>query len=380
MSKPSITLGLVLFCAMGARAQGALEMQPAVRLPHAGLVAAMPAGFDSRPPTQMFDVLRAVRSNNDLTVQGITVSVFPVDEEITADQFTESMIKEWARNLAVQDLTVAKRTHIRVAGKEGTARRVTYEYRGKKTVAVCVCFLRKAGQGGRTCCMVTVESLADRSASLLPVLGGVLKSIRLIPFKHPAEVPVGSQGHQWEHPELDLSLGVPVGWHVREMPGGVSLGMIDYLRAGVPTVSAQLTLTPAPPGEDPNDACRAQLERARRFAAQNAMSAEVVSQGQAVLAGIDGCQFILAQKPNADAATEAAAGAAELFVAHRIARVPPSEANGRQTRQCTLTVVCQGGSADATAKTIEALAGRARLGPSPSTQPAESSFDPATRP
>jgi hypothetical protein len=361
---PTILLAFALNTAATAQ-ESAPPMQKPVSLPAAGLELALPEGFQPGTVGEMYQVLQAGRADvQGKTVQGITVSAYPVDEGVTAEAYADQMVAQMKHSLVVRDLEVVKQTRLPVAQLEGRARLLRYNWRGKATVAAGAFFVREdKGSGARICYVITIESVEAHKASLLRYFGAVIETVKLVPLQHAHKAELGPPGGTWTSEKLGFAVTVPLGWHVTTTPTGVMLGRVDYLYGGVPTVALQVQTAPADPCSTAEACCEKQLARARQFAQRNEMDVKVVSQGETNLAGQPAQQFVLRQTPRqSDPAAEMPE---DVTVVNRT--ISPLH------HTYTLLLVCQGASPQQATTLMNALTPLFNL--TPPADPADGSDD-----
>ena len=316
---------LIVVCCTHTPAQvgQAVRMSPQIEFPHAGIALAVPEGFVLETPDTSVEVMRSVRKEHDKAASTVTLMAFPVNSEVTSDEFVDAMIAEQQGGLAVRNFELLRKVPMTVAGIKGTGRLMKYTFRGVETVAASVGFIRQGKPDtSRICYVLLVESEPERQTMLLTVLGEVIKTARLIPFRHPIDIPITFSADAVGQTDMGCSIHPPLGWHAAASGGVVQLGQTDYLHRGQVTLTAHVMTRSVPSettGKEHIENC-AQLAGQRM--AENGNVTEV-SQGQAYLAGKSGWQFILRLDPKspttatAPATSPATESPQPLFVAHR---------------------------------------------------------------
>lgn len=403
-------IAAVCVSAAGAEPPGgarpAVAMGEAVEFPHAGLAVAMPAGYEAQTVAQPFDIARAILSEKGLPIQAVTVAAFPlVDPNVTAEQLADEMVAAQQQNLAIRNLQVLSQAPMKVADRDGAARFITYTFRGDETVAASVVFCRElADRKGRLEYVVTVEAAADRKAEVLPILGEVVRSIRLLTVVRPIDIPLKPADRLAEGPGGLYSLRVPHGWYAQVGEGGVSISQTDYTRDGESAVSACVLVADAPPTDTPQQHAQQCVQAATRAAAEQGMEASVIASGPAPLGAAEARQLVIEQRsPKAASgpatgpassqpglaeapmpATSTAPAAAEpsnVVIVQRSIMLPAAEA-GAPGRRVSLVLVCVDARPAAAVavmdKLAEGMAIRAAASGPAATQPATAKAAPMT--
>jgi len=331
-----------------------------IQFPHAGISLAAPEGFEYEAPESPVVVMRAVRKANGKAAWAVTLMAFCVDQEVTAEQFVDALVAGQQETLAVRDLNVRKKVPMTVAGIKGTGRLMEYTFRGVKTLAAGAGFIRQGRAGGapRICYVLLVESAElspPKRTMLLAILGEVIKTVRMVPFRHPIDAQIRASADPLGGPGLGCSIRPPLGWYATVSDTGVGLGQTDYLLGGEVTLRAQVMSRSRPAGTISRQHVEECLRLARRRMEADG-KVTVVSQGAAELAGRGGWQFVArlegAAPTTASApATSRAAGPAlpPVFVVHRAvcADLPTAGDGPPQTVSYDLVLTATGPNTDA---------------------------------
>ena len=304
-----LALAAVLGAAAGlARAE--LPMGESVEYPHAGLAVAMPEDYQTLTVAQPFDISRAILSDKGQPVQAVTVAALPLeDPSVSAEELADAIITTQEQNLAIRNLQVLSKAAMKVADQPGAARFISYNFRGEQTVAASVVFCRTLSPGQRRLqYVITVEAIADRKAEVLPALGEVVKSIRLLTVVRPIDIPLKASGRIVEGPGGTYALPVPHGWFAQTSEAGVSLAQTDYVRGGEPALSACVLVADASPGETLQQHAEQCIAAAKRNASEEGMETEVLSDGPSKLGSAEAHQLVFEERlPRAASAPAMAA-------------------------------------------------------------------------
>ncbi|MCJ7543749.1 MAG: hypothetical protein MUP47_04155 [Phycisphaerae bacterium] len=275
-----------------------MAMGESVDFPHAGLVLAFPAGYQSQTVQQPFDIARAILTDKDLPVQAVSVAAFPLeDPNISAEELADQMAAAQQQNLAVRNLQVLSKAPMKVADLPGAARLISYTFRGDETVAASVVFCRDlVGRQGRLEYVITVEAAADRKAEVLPALGEVVKSVRLMTVVRPIDIPLKMSSRVLEAPDGLIALRVPHGWFAETSEAGISLAQTDYALGGEPTVIACVLGAETAEVATPQQHAQQCIQAATQAAADQGMEAKVISQEPARLGSAEACQLVIEQR------------------------------------------------------------------------------------
>jgi len=292
---------------MGAAqlAAGAVEMAPPREYPTAGIALAVPKGFTFRSPSDQSDVMFAVLMMDKTPAASVRLSVFVVGDDVTAKAFSAERVRQIGSTLAVRNLKVIKETTMTVAGLAAVAQRLAYTFRGDPVQAAGVCFIRSLpGAGRKLCYLLTVECGQGHQDKLLPILGGVLKSISMIALRRPMQVPVGPACPAVKCPRAGYEFAPPADWFVIRKGDDLIVSQSDYLRpdlgvGDLPLPQLRVMARRSPVGVDSKaaaDQCRSRLFDMMKSRA-GGVRAVLLSSGPAKLAGRDAYEFVVLQKP-----------------------------------------------------------------------------------
>jgi hypothetical protein len=201
---------------------------------------------------------------------------------------------------------------MKVADQPGAARFIAYNFRGEQTVAASVVFCRTLPPPqGRLQYVITVEAIADRKAEVLPVLGEVVKSVRLLTVVRPIDIPLKTSGRVVEGPGGTYALPVPHGWFAQTSEAGVSMAQTDYTLGGEPALSACVLIADDPLGETLQQHAQQCVTAAKRNAAEEGMETEVLSDGPAKLGNAEAHQLVFEERPPRAASAPATAATSQ---------------------------------------------------------------------
>jgi hypothetical protein len=263
-----------------------------------------------------------------------------------------------------------------VAALPASARLLTYTYRGVETTAARVFFLRPVKNGAvRLCYVLTVESALAHKDELLPVLGEVIKTVKLLDVQAPLAVGVARLTAPWPDTRRGYAIRPPLGWYSAQTSVGVQMAVTDYRMGGETALTASVAVA-ACPGQSPPRAHAAKaIERAAKAADGQGRATTVVARAAAKLGGVAAHQFVLRQT-----AKKPRPGDRPVYIVHRLTccrlakEAPP---------QCfSLILICQGGDEKIATGLMEKIAsGFSFLKPPLSVHPATApATQPTTRP
>ena len=373
MQKTAVAAGsaVVAFCAAVAFGDGALRMGKVLEFPHAGVALAAPEGFEPQNVGEPFDVLRAALLKGSKSVQAVTLSAFPVAEKVTAAGFADAMAAELRKNLAIRHAKETPRVPVRVAGIEGVGSRLSYTFRGTKTAAARVYFIRRIKSPQvRICYVLTVESTAERKSDLLPILDATIKSLKLTTVRRPRAVGVSKLGRPFKDHRHGYMIRPPLGWYITTIPAGVVLAQADYLGGSLAAPSIQVQVSVRNVLDHATS--KGQATKCIETALKASAGYKVVSQGQGKLAGLPGYRFVLRGEPAAKGQTQPK-GKPEppVTILQRTACV--AGAAGRPAKSYNVVLVCQG----ARIKELEGMMEKIASGFELLKSPAEATTSPA---
>ena len=343
--------GLVAVNVLAAVAAGqAVELGEPIELPHCGIALSLPAGCELGPLAEPHQLLLAIETQGDQRVLGVTLSAYPVEPEMTADEFADAMVAYLRRQLVVRNMEEVAAMPIETAAISGVMRVLTYNLRGQATIAASACFVRPSRDAEISICYVlTVESPADRGDDIQAVLEAVAATVLFQPIEPPSLTDCGQEGEPVTMHELGFSIRPPSQWFAAAMPTGVQMGQVDYTLGGEVMPGAQVTVAPLQPGDDASQCASCAVDIVRRIAESADVDVEVVSQGPAVMADVEGYQFVVRQRPHVDQDDSPASddGAPQdgpddgVVIVQRVICVAAPEDQGG-ARSYSLTLVCHG--------------------------------------
>jgi len=364
----------VLVVAAGSAAAAEDEAQVAARFPHAGIEVVLPAGFRLGTPEQAFGVLHAVPGGAGAPNLSVRVTALPVGADADPASVADEIVSALRQDLDFRDVERRKAVTATIAGRSGNIGLLSYTCSGRDCTAATATFLRETASGGRLCYVLSVEASREDQRHLLPMLSGLLKSVKLIEFACPASLKLGELGDPLADPKLGYSIRVPAGWCVRRRYGGIVFGQSDYRGADGLGFDARVVVEPAAAGAT----AKGLLEKRTADAAkQGRKTFDVLSSGEAKLGGLPGWQAVMLP---ASAATQAAEEQEQpgLRIVHRTAVASPPAGDG-QARSAgsgqvaySLVLVSMGATAERAQAVMDMLASGFTLIPrTPTTRPTE---------
>jgi hypothetical protein len=277
---------------------GEVSMGEPRTYPRAGLSLALPDSFAPQSLENQFLLVRALEESQGQIVRNVALSVFPeVDTE--AGKLADRMTAELERDLAYREVKVRKKVAMPVAKLEGTARVLTYTYRGRKMVSVRVHFVRPIdGRDYSLAYVLSVTSAIEGDDALggsLRVLEGVIKSVKLTPIRRPGEMAMPKLANRWVHHSLSFAIRQPAGWFAVPTDSGVAMGQMDYLARPVPMPSPSASVVVRE--VDQGASCLRMVEKLknsyRRGAIRGKYEVEIVSESEQSLGSAKGRQLVL---------------------------------------------------------------------------------------
>lgn len=363
--------GLTGMCGLSvaqAADKPAIKLQPSVDYAAAGISMAVPEGFALQTTGEQFEIARAVLLEGDKPLQAITLSAYPVKETTTPNDFADAMTAEIKKNLAISQLEIRKQVALPLAGLTGQARVMGYRFRGVDSVAMRVFAIRDvkveapttasmpasasapAAPGVRLCYVLTVESeqpVEEKRHDLAAVFAETLKSIHLTDVRRPTSLELRELGKAMTDYKQGYSIRPPMQWFASMTGATCDMGQTDFTMGGVPNPLARMAaidVTMGNPSEWVNltEAQKAEkaaqmfssqsLEEMKKNAAAANLELSIVGEGPAKMAGVDGYQMVISQKPAA--ASPAANSAMVVFVQRSVYRTSAA-------RMYALRLYCQ---------------------------------------
>lgn len=311
----AIAIVLILSAAtVGAAPGEPPQMCEPVTFAHAGVSFSVPKGFAFAGTGGASDVATAILAIKDKPVQTVSLTARLFTGSPTAEAFAGAALKDMRTNrLAVRHLKVLKKTPITVGGVAGVGRRISYTFRGKKSVAAMACFVRPLkGMDLTLCYMLTVETLPAHEARLLPVLDSVIKTVKLVPPAHPTSLPVETLAEPVASDDGDYTLRRPHGWYVVPNQGTVMVAQCDFLQQSFSSVRAWVAALPLRPGTTAEQYVDGCITKGAHVAGKSPdYVRKLVSRRAAKLAGRKAQQFtvMLSPKPKPAASSAPATSA-----------------------------------------------------------------------
>ena len=283
----------------------AIKMNKPVDFPHAGIRIALPAGFEFQTLSEEFQVMVATRVEGRQATQSLSLSAYPVGgENVTAKEVLQRLLTPLKQDLAVRYLKVIKETRSRIAGIDGEARRLSYTYRGIKTVAVSACFIREVELDGAkaktpsapiasklyVAYVLTMEVALDYEKKLLRTFDEVVRGVGLIDFQRPIDITtINFKGPFLKEFRKGYAIRVPKGWVGGLNELGVFIEQADYLLGGVASPSVQVVSAIIPEIMTARDCGKKAIE----YEQNHGVKIEILSEAPTKLAGKGAYQYVL---------------------------------------------------------------------------------------
>ncbi len=358
-----------------------------LKFPHAGIQVDIPSEFSLVKVEDPYDIMRAeIRDGKEVT-QALSVSALPVKSDMTADKYADMMEKELRNNLAVRNLKILKKVPITIASHKGTARSMSYNYRGVKTIAARVYFIRTISPGaGAVCYMLTSEASPESQDKLLPALDKLLKSVKLIQIRHPIESPVGRTIHRIKDHVRGFAVPLPLGWFVQNSDTGITLAQTDYLAGGQVNMTMSIFTDKVAPGTTAKSYAELKVRKLKLTASGDAED-HIVSRKAAKTGDMDSYQVVIRIKPQAPKTSPAtqpeeentdsrnAKNARPWIIINRTACTATQEKSGKSYM---MVLVCRGNDPEPASAIMEKVAGEFTLletAKGPATEPAAGGED-----
>ncbi len=270
-----------------------------LEFPHAGIEVEIPDEFLLVKVEEPYDVMKAEIRKNEEVTQALSLSVLPVDAEMSANRFADMTENNLRKNLAVRKLKVLRKVPITVASHNGTARSMTYTYRGVKTTAARVYFIRRISpKAGAVCYMLTSEASPKKQDKLLPALDKLLKSVKLTPMRSAIHTPVNVPENpvKIEDHVRGFAVKLPLGWYVQNSKIGITLAQTDYLLGGQPGLSLEILKNKAPAGTTAKSYAELCV-RKLQIAPSDDTPDHIISRSRAALGDMDAYQIVMKLTP-----------------------------------------------------------------------------------
>ncbi|MCD4825668.1 MAG: tetratricopeptide repeat protein, partial [Phycisphaerae bacterium] len=272
------------------------KLQKPKDYPNAGLQLALPKGFEIKPLEKASQVLVASSEGEVEKNQTFTISIFPVSEGVSASQFVDGALADLRRQGTLGDIKQTSRVTFNIHGITGDGVRLDFSHKGKEVSAIAGCFIRevRSPDGPKDSAMirlayvVSLETARANKDSLPPAIHAIAKSIRFTDVRHPMDIPI-AKGKELKDEEHGLAVVLPVGWVARKKSDGIAMGQIDFLLGGVASPMVHASAVDVPAGLDHKQCLQRLLKKYKDMG----YTVELLSQGPAKLAGLDGYQFAI---------------------------------------------------------------------------------------
>ncbi|MCK5114156.1 MAG: hypothetical protein KAR11_05275 [Phycisphaerae bacterium] len=310
MNKTTIAIGFFTVCVTAAVAVAAdpIKMKPPIPLPHAGITLGLPVGFVQQ--NELADethILTAGRTESDKTTGGISLLVVPAEKGVTAESFLQGQVDAYTQSLAVRHFKKLGQAPISIApGLEGLAASCQYSFRGIKTVAVVICFIRdikpeKDAAAIHVAYLLTMEMPAERKKDILRTLDAVLETMKLTAIQRPIDMEHDYKGLILKDFKGGYSVRAPKGWASGKNDWGITLKQIDFLAGGVACPDVQIVSITMDDKLNSKECGRKYLDAEIK----RGLKVDVISEGPAKLAGKDAYQYVVRKSISAPATTPA---------------------------------------------------------------------------
>ncbi len=276
-----------------ALAADAPDMQPAADYAWAGVRLALPVDFKQERLTRINEVMVAANESKD-SLQQVGLSVYPIGQPIGLEALMDSLTEHLNRQLGVTNVTVDGEAEVTFhVDQRAFVRTFSCTYQGQRVVAGRLCFLRevttplgKKVHLAYSLGMGVQEAHADK---LLPVMAAIARSLEMIDFQRPIDLPVPTEGRIILDRNLGYEIRQPAGWVGSRTQDGYSMGQFDCLLGGKVSPRVEVIFAPADGDQSPESFGQQALEAS----AAKGVRKTILSQGPAMLAGREGYQFTL---------------------------------------------------------------------------------------
>ena len=332
MNKTTTAIAIFVMCTVAAItcADEPVSMQKPVEFPHAGVTLSLPGGFELQQLGDETQVLTATRRESNQATVSISLQATPVKDGVTGKDFSQEQIDGYGQSLAVRHFKQIKEATINIApGIEGIARSFQYSFRGIKTVAVSVCFIRELTpeKNGkplvRIAYVLTMEMAAEQKKDLLRTFDAVLKNLKLTPFRRPIDLEQDYKGPYLKNFEVGCGIRIPKGWAGDRIEWGVIAKQLDFLAGGIACPDVQVVSIVLDDKLDAKQCGRNYIDAETK----RGLKVDVLSEGPAKLAKKDAYQYVLLKSIPAPTTKSAAQPAEKTDNTEKPpdAKTPPAE-------------------------------------------------------
>ncbi len=272
--------------------------------PWAGIRLALPQGFAPQPLTQINQVVVGLQGElGQEDARTVSLSAFPVAADMALSTILNTAMDRLKADPRIQDLSVTDEADVTLLGHKAIVRLYSGTFSGEKVALGRACFVRPVSGGRGVAYVLGAGAMEKDREAIMPTLATMARSLALIDFRSPLDLPVDKAQASVIRDENRLySLKLPAGWAGQFGNATFVMGQIDFVRGGVvlPRTAVLVTTVPA------DATAKSLFDKAY---GQGKLGGQVLSHGPAKMSGVEGYQFVV--RRSLAAATSAPAGAAE---------------------------------------------------------------------
>ena len=293
-----VMLAAMVLAAGGAQADVGDAASGPATFPHAGISLSLPAGFEALPLMEMYQLVRAVRGDDDLVDEAIALMAIPMAGDATAEQFAEDMLADMQQQLAFRDVELLAGAEATLDGLAGQRRVVQYRQADNENVAAAAIVVRPLGDSGQSVCyLLMTECSADRREQAEALLDEVAATVAWTDVTSPMACETPDLAEPIELSAIGCAIRRPAGWFAVALPDFVEMGLIDFTVGGMTSPMVRLLARQTDPEDDAEAVSAESLAMAMQLAEEIGDQATVVSQGPATLGDHEGQEFVLLLTP-----------------------------------------------------------------------------------
>ena len=327
----------------------------------AGVALAVPEGFEHQPGRSATEIVRAVKYVSAKQRVFVVLSAQPVKAGVSAEEYAGQTEAKSRQAGDIKNLEILKRTTIPIATLAGVGRLMSFTSDGQSAVAIRVYFIREAANSSpRVCYVLSVTAPASHRNLVVPTLGKITQTLKLIEFRHPSVDDITQPGAAVEDKKRGYSMAVPHGWHWKRTVTGMELGVTDYLLGGIDSPLVNITVASIGPGVDATDCGLKFLGMLIQDVSAQGLVTKPLERSEVKMGGLDAYQVVVRQAELSAGRTgdkTAAPPRRSRIVVQRTicatAKYPGQETPQRNSY--VLTVICRGSNAKAAAELAEKL-------------------------
>jgi hypothetical protein len=329
------------------------DMQPATDFDWAGVRMALPDGFVQERLTHINNIFVAAGGTAEAPKR-TSLMIYPLPHDMELTPLMDAVTKDIENRVGVLDLTNEGDATVPFFDRSALVRVLKLDYAGNTFVGARMCFVRQVidpdGKTRHVAYVLGLGMLESEADQVLPTLAAMARSIELLDFTRPLDLPVPDTGLRVSDPQLGFAITQPTGWVGSFDDDGFSMGQFDFLEGGVVSPRVDVITATFPAGMTAKEVCKNALETK----AKEGFIMTVISHREVQLAGGDGYEVLFKKTREATDTQEA-----QSWI--EMGRVVTMSTDGDKERMIALVVRTTDSTPEKTTAIMEAMAPKLSL-------------------